>query len=319
VAFLRRIVRSLEARFHTHSLSPRDLAGIAGEADALQYLSDAIVTAWRANPLVPDPRNPGKQREGDILVYAGGNLYAIEVKNFSGRLQYVDSERRQLLQEKFGRDGRTLYQKIHRNPWFQANSFVGPLKAHLTRLDRRFERLFFFPAAAYVGACDVSAIYDFEKGVMRAEELPAFFRSKVHPKFGDRTTQWIIDGIQRVPTHDLVMTTDGQAFRGRFIDPALRFKTVLGSVWEIRFAEMQRALLTRTSFSDHDDMTVWYRDGRRQPFMVAAGAVRCRNFEGTTISHVLQNVAEIRPGDPGAQGLARPQSPDIQCLKLSID
>jgi hypothetical protein len=111
MVLFRRIVGELHANFLQHSLSEQERVGISGQADAVSYLNDPIVSARRSNPRVPDHRHPGEYREGDLLVYAAGNPYVVEVKNLSGCVRYCDSERIVLLHEEFGHNGKLLRQR----------------------------------------------------------------------------------------------------------------------------------------------------------------------------------------------------------------
>jgi hypothetical protein len=59
------------------------LVGIAGEKYASQFLDPAAVAAFVANPVLPHPNNGRKYLETDLLVYAAGTLFCVEIKNYA--------------------------------------------------------------------------------------------------------------------------------------------------------------------------------------------------------------------------------------------
>ena len=93
MSLVKRFIRLLQAS-SVRELQMRDLVGIVGEQYAAQFLDPTVVTAYVANPVLPHPNNGQKYLETDLLVYAAGTLFCVEVKNYRGiRCEDIDPER----------------------------------------------------------------------------------------------------------------------------------------------------------------------------------------------------------------------------------
>ena len=97
-------------------LETRDLVGIAGEKYASQFLDPAAVAAFVANPVLPHPNNGRKYLETDLLVYAAGTLFCVEIKNYRGVISHALGEPGQIVQQKIGRYGEAIPAKLLSTP-----------------------------------------------------------------------------------------------------------------------------------------------------------------------------------------------------------
>jgi hypothetical protein len=86
------------------------------------------LAAYVANPVLPHPINCQKYLETDLVVYAAGNLFCVEVKNYRGVISHALGEPGQIVQQKIGRYGEAIPAKLHQNPLRQAKGFVFHLK-----------------------------------------------------------------------------------------------------------------------------------------------------------------------------------------------
>src|SRR5215469_5475684 len=219
MSLLKRFIRY----FHTNrasELEMRDLVGIAGEQYASQFLDPAAVVAYVTNPVLSHPNNGQKYLETDLLVYAAGNVFCVEVKNYRGVISHVLGDPGQIVQQKIGRYGEAIPAKLHQNPLRQAKGFVFNLKTYLaTRVDPRFKNLFIVAVAAFVrnSDTDIAPIRNFKEGLIYVDELPQFFQSNGNPRFAERPSRWILEGLNRVPRPDVIETVAGDQLRGFLI------------------------------------------------------------------------------------------------------
>jgi hypothetical protein len=160
--------------------------------------------------------------------------------------------------------------------------------------------LFIVPVAAFVrnGDTDIAAIWNGDSGIVHVDELPSFFRSKSNPKFAERPTQWIINGLEKVPRPDVMVTTAGDVLRGFFVHTHLAFSRIDGTPMMLPFSEILQVRLSRSGFSDSDTLLILLRNGQQVSYVSIDGLVRLRNLHGNIISKHLRNIASIVPGRP---------------------
>ena len=73
------------------------------------------LAAYVANPVLPHPINCQKYLETDLVVYAAGNLFCVEVKNYRGVISHA-SDPGQIVQQKIGAIVRRFQQSCTRIP-----------------------------------------------------------------------------------------------------------------------------------------------------------------------------------------------------------
>jgi hypothetical protein len=83
MSLVKRFIRLFQANSR-RELQMRDLVGIVGEQYASQFLDPTAVAAYVANPVLPHPNNAQKYLETDLLVYAAGTLFCVEIKTYRG-------------------------------------------------------------------------------------------------------------------------------------------------------------------------------------------------------------------------------------------
>jgi hypothetical protein len=295
MALLRRLTRTFDTLSRQH-LDGRSLYGARGEEYASQFLEGPAILSRVTNPLIPASGTRRYPLEADFLVSTQGNLFCIEVKRYKGRITSgvgpsgnVDDS--VIVQERIGRYGERLPPRTHPNPLKKTRSFIHQLKTFLGEtVDARFRGLFIIAVVAFVEEADIRAISDAQAGIIAVRDLPAFFHRHAHPTFARTPSSWIVEGLQRVPTSDLIVTTDEEPFKGFLADEAL--------VFERRDGGTERSGL----FSDVDTLTVHLIDGQVQTFAAARGSVRMTDFQGRLQAHTLRNIVRIVVGGANKRG-----------------
>jgi hypothetical protein len=299
MSLIRRFKRYFQAE-HVPQLAMIDRAGIGGEQYADQFLEPPLVVSRIANPVLLHPDGL-HFFESDFLVYAAGTLFCLEIKNYKGTIYYANDDGAQIVQQKIGRYGEEIPAKWHRNPLRQAKSFVFHLKRYLaTHVDKRFAGLYIVPVAAFVrnGDTDIGPIWNGDEGIVYVDELPSFFQAKYNPKFAERPSRWIIDGLEKVPRPDVMVTTADDVLRGFFIHTHLAFNRSDGQPMAVPFSEISQVRLSRFGFSDSDTLLIVFRNGQQVSYVSIDGMVRLRNLHGNIISKHLRNIVSIVPGLP---------------------
>ena len=299
MSLVRRIKRYFQAE-RAPQLAMVDRVGIGGEQYAGQFLTPPLVVKRIANPVLSHPDGV-HFFESDFLVYAAGTLFCLEIKNYRGAIYYADGDQAQIIQQKVGRYGEEIPPKLHRNPLRQAKSFVIGLKKYLvSHADKRFAGLYIVPVAAFVrnADTDISRIWNGAEGIIYVDELPSFFQAKRNPRFAERPSPWVIEGLEAVPRPDVLVTVSGDELRGFFPDTHLVFKVSSGEPVKVAFSEIAQVRLNRSGFSDSDTILVVFRNGRQLTYVSIDGLVRFRTLQGTIISKHLHNTVSIVPGRP---------------------
>ena len=114
MSLVKRFIRYFQTN-RAPELEMRDLVGIAGEQYAAKFLDPTAVAAYVANPVLPHPNNGQKYLETDLLVYAAGTLFCVEIKSYRGVISHA-SDPGQIVQQKIGRYGEAIPAKRHQNP-----------------------------------------------------------------------------------------------------------------------------------------------------------------------------------------------------------
>jgi hypothetical protein len=145
---------------------------------------------------------------------------------------------------------------------------------------------------------DISSIWNAAEGIIYVDQLPDFFQLKSNPKFAERPSQWIIDGLEKVPRPDVILTVPGDVLRGFFVHTHLVFSTGNGQPVALPLLEILQVSLTRSRFSDSDQLLVTFRNGRQISYVAIEGMIHLRTLHGRTISKHLHNLVSIVPGCP---------------------
>jgi hypothetical protein len=301
MSLLRRIKRYFTTQ-HRRELATVDRIGIGGEQYAGQFLTPPLVVGLIANPVLPHPSRPHLFLESDFLVYAAGTLFCLEIKNYKGIISYANREQTEIAQQKIGRYGEDIPAKFHQNPLRQAKGFLFHLKRYLeAKVDPRFGGLYIVPAAAFVrnGDTDISAIWNPAAGILYVDELPAFIEANANRRFAARPSRWIIDGLQRVPRPDVIVTLAGDPLRGFLTHTHLALKIAEGQPVMIPFSEILEVRLSRSGrFSDCDTVLVILRNGKQESYTSLGGAIQFRTLHGMVTTRHLHNLISIFPGHP---------------------
>jgi len=322
MSLLRRLSRALDT-LSRPQLDGRSLFGALGEEYASQFLDGPSIVSRVINPIIPGSDQRRNPFESDFLVYTQGNLFCVEVKRYKGRITYAQASSHsalgeygrshprsfvqknanniddsKIVQEKTGNYGESLPPRTHPNPLRKTKAFIRVLKDYLVdNIDPRFRTLFVIPVVAFVEEADISAIHSFDTGMIYVRELPAFFQRCAHPTFARNPSRWVAEGIQKLPTSDLVVTTNGDPFKGFITDQMLIFKRKDGGVEQLPYQNIRAVWMQRTwLFSDFDKMTVFFSQGHFQEFECASGVIHVTSFSGERQTHKLRNVNKIVVG-----------------------
>ncbi len=296
MSLLRRLIRALDTTSQLQ-LDHRSLFGALGEEYASRFLEGPGIVSRVTNPILPISDGRKNPPEADFLVYTRGNLFCIEVKHYKGQITGgVDDTT--ILQEKTGNYGEHLSPKSHPHPLKTTKAFIWQLKSYLAEtVDTRFQTVFIYAVAAFVESADLHAIHDLDAGIIYVKELPAFFQNHTNLHFARNPSRWIAEGIQHLPTSDLIMTTNEHPFKGFLTDQLLTFKKRDGTLERLTYSEIRSIHLQRTGlFSDYDHMTVLFTDGHFRDFECASGNIHFTNFSGEQQVHKLRNVKKIIVG-----------------------
>jgi hypothetical protein len=177
-------------------------------------------------------------------------------------------------------------------------AFIQQLKSYLAEtVDTRFRTLFIYAVAAFVESADIRAIHNLDRGIISVQELPAFFQNHTNLNFTRTPSRWIAEGIQHLPTSDLIVTTREHPFKGFLTDQFFTFKKRDGTIERLAYSEIRSIHLQRTGlFSDYDQMTVFFTDERFRDFECASGDIHFTNFSGERQVHKLRNVKKVVVG-----------------------
>jgi Nuclease-related domain len=319
VSFLDRLTRAFSTLSHVE-LDDRAKIGALGEQYAAQVIDDSEGN-WIRNPIIPHPTKPGYTLEADFLVYTRGNLFCVEIKNYKGRISYapkyrtVQVEQRdflvsryvpqtiidgyddsRILQEKVGNYGEAIFTKEYPNPLKKTRYFLHRLKDYLSARDARFQRLHIIPVVGFAEYADISAIHSFETGMIYVSEIPTFFERHAHPKFAKSPSPWILEGLQKVPTWDLVLTTNNEWMNGIIQGSELTFRGTDRRRYALPYMDIHAISLQRTGFfSAYDQMTVQYTNGSTKVFHSVGGEIHLQRV-GERQVHQLRNVNRIVVG-----------------------
>lgn len=325
-----RLTRAFQA-LSTVELDGQSRFGALGELNMQQVLRDEQLV-YVINPIVPVPGKPGRFNESDFLIYAYGNLFCVEIKNWRGRVYYQPAthmaagtgipglptpqqtttgyDRSHVVQEKWGRYGEGPFLTLHENPLRKTERFIGRLKRFLSDIDYRFKTYYIRAAVGFsdLADTDISAIYSFDEGIMRTSELVSFFARYGRPNAPAQPPAWLLSAFYRMPTWDVVVTKQNEWMRGVLVGRELMFTSMDKQVHRFPYERLQSVTFTRRGafaglFSHHDDVLVRYLNGDTETLSCSDGEVYLDSF-GKRQVHKFINTNHIVIGiaNRGLQG-----------------
>lgn len=316
MSLFQRITRA----FHTLStveLDEQSRFGALGELYAEQILDDGQAICVN-NPIVPHPTKPGLFLESDFLIYTRGSLFCVEIKHYKGRLFYPTRGRvgqgsptrghlscpplhgfddSIIMQEKVGNYGEGIFLKEHRNPLKKTRYFIHHLKDYLGTIDARCKKVFIIPIVGFSELADISAIYDFEAGMISTSQIPTFFDRHSGPTATSPPPSWLRSALYRVPTWDLILTTRHEWINGVITDRELLFRGTDRRSHSLPYRALHAIILQRNGlFSAADQLTITDVRGHISSYSSIGGEVHLRRFGGESQTHQLRNVSQIVVG-----------------------
>lgn len=321
MALLQRLLRAFNT-LSTAETDDRTRFGALGEEYAGKIIDHEQGTFSISNPIIPHPTKPGLYLEGDFLVYTQGNLFSVEIKNYKGQISYLPRYREmqikkrwlffftrtvfqqvqdgyddsKILQQKVGKYGEGTFVKEYANPLKKNRYFIHHLKQYLTQIDTRFKNLYIIPVVGFGDYADIRQIYSFEQGMITIKDIPAFFDKHANQRFNGTIPGWILEGLQRIPTWDKVLTNNDQLINGILEDKALTFTDANQKHYSIPYSTIETVTISRKiGFSEFDDIQIVSVGGKKQHFTSSRGHVRLEHF-GDHQSHEIRHLKKIIVG-----------------------
>ena len=228
----------------------------------------------------------------------------IEQRSFLGRAPFTQSvfdgyDTSQIVQEKLGNYGEGVFRKVYPNPLAKTKNFISHLKRYIGQIEPRFQRLYIIPVACFSELADISAIRNPAAGIIYISELPTFFEQHTNPnpKFVNRPSQWLMQVLHKIPTWDLVQTTNHMWINGILAEQALTFKRRNGQVQQLAYKTIRSIQWQRNNnlFSAYDTMHVTYMNGSTESLDCAGGELVLNRIDGQQ-RHKLRNINTLIVG-----------------------
>lgn len=293
MSLFQRLSRAIDTLSHVH-LDERSQYGAFGENYAAQVITKKEGTFWIANPIIPHPSKPGFTRESDFLVYTQGNVFCIEIKHYKGKIFPKDDST--IIQEKMGNYGEGIFTNEHPNPLKKTKNFIYHLKNYVGQIEPRFQRLHIYAVAAFSEEADISAIHSFDDGMIYISELQRFFEHHRNPQFAQRPSLWIMNAMRRIPTWDLIQTTDNEWINGFFMTNELVYKGTDRRMHSLPYAKINSVSWQRKGlFSAYDEMTISFTDGKQEKLNSVNGSIWLQRI-GEKKYFKLRNVNKLIVG-----------------------
>ncbi len=321
MSMMDRLFRAIDAMSRVE-LDDAGRGGMRGEQYAESIIDDGENGCYIRNPMIPHPRKRGLFLETDFLVYVQGSLYCVEVKNYRGRVYYLARYRTvfmekgwfifkqhvpqvvlegydysKMVQQKMGQRGEGLVTREMPNPIHKTQCYIEDLKRYLYRIDARLEVLPIYPVLAFSEKADISAIYNFDAGIMYISQLRSFFEKYGHPAFSRSPAPWIQQALRRLPTWDLILTSRNEWFNGILADRDFCFQAPDGRQYALPYAQIASIEVYRQgTYSAHDQICVTYVNGGQQSFQYVDGEIHLNRFKGAQQVHKVRNVSKLVVG-----------------------
>src|SRR5258708_24650692 len=321
MSMIDRLLRAIDTMSNL-GLDGVERGGMQGEQYAESIIDGGQNGCYVRNPIIPLHRKLGFFLETDFLVYLQGVLYCVEIKNYRGRVYYPAQYRTvyiekgwfifkqhvpqvvfdgydyaKIVQEKMGYNGEGVIKREMPNPVIKTQKYIEALKQYICRIDARLGTLPMYPVLGFSEKADISAIYNFDAGIMHISQLRAFFEKYGHPAFSRSPAPWIQQALYKLPTWDRILTSRNEWFNGVITDKNFTFKTSEGPSKSIPYSRIHSIDARREgAFSAHDNILVTYVNGGTQLFECTSGEIHLKRFKGEQQVHKLRNVNKLVVG-----------------------
>jgi len=321
MSMMHRLVRAFDTMANVE-LDDQERGGMLGEQYAEYIIDDGPNGCYIRNPIIPHPTKRGLYLETDFLVYVRGTLYCVEIKNFRGRVYYPAHSHMiyvekgwfifkrlvpqmvfdgydysKMIQEKMGHYREGMIRREMPNPFLKTRRFIDDLKRYLYLIDPRLRDLPIYPVLGFSEKADISAIYNFDAGILYISQLPTFFEKYSNPAFAQSPAPWIQQALHRLPTWDRIATTQNEWIHGVIPESNLRFTGTDGRRYNFPYARIHSVDMQRAGvFSAYDDVTITYIDGSKRSFQSVDGEIHLKRFKGEQQVHTFRNVGKVIVG-----------------------
>lgn len=298
-------------------LNEKEKVGRYGEDYMARVLNKISGVCYVRNPIIPQPRKPGLFNETDFLAYHSGNLYCLEIKYYRGRIYYPPAyttiyvkkgwfifkrlvpqivpsgyNYAQMVQESTNASGQRNTRTFP-NPWKKTDEYIHNLKYYLEQINPGLAQLPIYPILAFSNKADLSAVYQFDAGILYIDEIPAFLDKYANPSYSRQPTPWIEDELRRLPTWDYVFTIDGKSFNGVLSEPALRFRD---AYWREQVIPYRTISELEIQAKPNQEIKITFMHGQIQTFAYKDGAVCLNRFKGEQQIHYFNNIRQVTVG-----------------------
>ncbi len=172
----------------------------------------------RYNPVVSHRYIPGKYQHIDCLIYAGGNIYAVDTIDGEGSFFFApkasDDVEPDFMYEpapmgavelwcaRQEADGGMSFTKHGRDPLRTVKNTAMRMKQFLTeKIEPDFQRIYFYPVAAFSSNADITRIRAVADGYIHTEELGDYIAEKTRSRhYAPKPS--ILSAFARIPTWD---------------------------------------------------------------------------------------------------------------------
>jgi hypothetical protein len=203
-----------------------------------------------------------------------------------------------MVQLKMGQRGEGPVPREMPNPVLKTQRYIEDLKRYLYRVDARLLSLPIYPVLAFSEKADISAIYQFDAGIMYISQLQHFFEKYGRPEFSRSPALWIQQSLRRLPTWDLILTSGNKWFNGILTDREFRFQATDGRWHALPYAQISSIEIRREiAFSSaYECVCVTYVNGAQQSSPCIGGQIHLKRFKGEQQVHNISNVSKLIVG-----------------------
>lgn len=311
-------------RFKIYSKDEIENYGNDGERIARQnfaYKNGTGIAYY--NRLVPDYSKKNKYFEIDAIIYAAGNVFCVEIKRYKGKISYVPKykmvkekkkilwfeferekkvvdglDKSRIIKEKVGNYNEDTFYKEFTNPIKKTIFFIKRMKEFLSGYDKRFKSLFIIPVVCFVDdEADISDIHSFEEGLIYVSELQQFINMHKNDNFDKMSSEWIIDGLNKLPTWDKIITSSKEELNGVLENDEVVFEARDKSKIYLKYRDIKRMTFKNIGliFSPYSEVTVYKKDNSTSVYEVVSGDIVFNRF-GERQIHKIVNISAIMVG-----------------------
>ncbi len=305
MSFVKKFLRILQATRNI-SLDGASLYGMSGETEVQSILEEDYFCLF--NRIIPHPKFSDRVIEIDAIVWAYGNIFCIEVKNYVGEVEFkaITQPKKGILgwlgfTDIVGRDTSHIvktkttnrgnsYSEEFKNPLNKTKYFISSLKNYNLSLKNKY----FIPLVLFIdGEVDINNIHSIHDGIIYASEIEKFFLSKSNSGIQNPIPYWLKKELLKLPTWDKVITRTSQVHYGILND--LQFISLPNENKEISFDLKKIAqikVVREDIFSEVDLLTIIYKDKTKINLKILNGFIILGRF-GKNDKHLFRNIKEI--------------------------